>query len=275
MCQVLKVSKSGYYKWLTAKPSKRQLENIALAREIRNIHKNSKETYGSPRITEELRDKNYKASRPRVARIMKAEGISARPKKRYKVTTDSKHKFAIAENKLNRDFKPSEPGKAWVSDITYIKTREGWLYLTVVLDLSDRKVIGWALSNSMHTGKTTVPALRMAVRNRAVRPGLIFHSDRGVQYACTEFTNVLNAYHIEPSMSRKGDCWDNAVAESFFKTLKTECVYRHKFTGRKEAEIEIFEYIEIWYNRKRKHSALGYRTPTEMEQLLLNHQFAA
>jgi putative transposase len=191
------------------------------------------------------------------------------------VTTDSKHKFAVAENKLKRDFKPSEMGKAWVSDITYIKTQEGWLYLTTVLDLADRKVIGWALSNSMHASKTTVPALRMAVRNRTVTPGLIFHSDRGVQYACTEFTNVLKAYNIEQSMSRKGDCWDNAVAESFFKTLKTECVYRRKFANRKEAEIEIFEYIEVWYNRKRRHSALGYRTPAEMEQLLLNYQLAA
>jgi putative transposase len=147
--------------------------------------------------------------------------------------------------------------------------------LAAVLDLADRKVIGWALSNSMHACKTTLPALRMAVRNRAVRPGLIFHSDRVVQYACTEFTNVLSAYHIEASMCRKGDCWDNAVAESFFKTLKKECVYGYKFADRREAEIVLFEYIEVWYNRKIRHSALGFRTPAEMEQLWLNHQLAA
>jgi putative transposase len=180
MCEVLEVRKSDDYNWMKAKLSKRRLENKELAKQFRSIHENSKQTYGSPRITEELKALNYKASRPRVARTMIIKGISAKPMKRYKVTTDSRHKFAIAEYKLKRDFNSSEMGKALVSDITYIKTQEGWLYLTTVLDVADRKMIVCALSSSMHASKTTVPALRMAVRNRTVTPGLIFHSDSGV-----------------------------------------------------------------------------------------------
>jgi len=275
MCQVLKVSKGGYYKWVKATPSKRSLENKKLVKEIREIYKDSKGTYGSPRITAELVENNCNVSRPRVARIMKAEQIRAKRRKKYKVTTNSKHKFTVADNKLDRDFKPEELGKAWVSDITYIRTLEGWIYLTIVIDLADRQVVGWALSKDMHAHKTTIPALRMALRNRTVNPGLLFHSDRGVQYACTDFTNVLKANSIEQSMSRKGNCWDNAVAESFFKSLKVKCIYRRKFAPRKSVEIEVFEYIETWYNRKRKHSTLGYRTPVEFEQLLLNQKLVA
>jgi len=246
-----------------------------LVKEIREIYEDSKGTYGSPRITAELGAKNRKVSRPRVARIMRAEEIRAKRRKKYKVTTNSKHKFTVAENKLNRDFKPVELGKAWVSDITYIRTQQGWVYLTIIIDLADRQVVGWALSKDMHAHKTTIPALRMALKNRVVNSGLIFHSDRGVQYACTDFKNILKANSMDQSMSRKGNCWDNAVAESFFKTLKVECIYRRKFSTRKSAEIEVFEYIETWYNRKRRHSALGYKTPVEFEQLLLNQKLAA
>jgi transposase InsO family protein len=203
---------------------------------------------------------------------MKQAQLKAKSSKKFKPTTDSKHSYAVSENLLNRNFSAAKPGQVWVSDITYIRTLTGWLYLTVVLDLADRKVIGWALSQTLKAKATTVAALRMAIRNRPVIQELIFHSDRGVQYACDEFRKEFKAYPlIRQSMSRKGNCWDNAVAESFFKSLKTECVYGNKLINQQSAAIEIFQYIEIFYNRERMHSSLGYRTPTQMEQLL-NHQ---
>ncbi len=214
-------------------------------------------------------------SRPRVARLMQQAQLRAKRKRRFKVTTDSQHDYAVSENLLNRHFTATAIGQAWVSDITYIKTLTGWLYLTVVLDLADRKVIGWALSESMQAKDTTVAALKMAIGNRAVAKALIFHSDRGVQYACEEFRKELQAYpFIRQSMSRKADCWDNAVAESFFKTLKTEGMYGSRFENQKSAASAIFEFIEIWYNRERLHSTLGYRTPAQMEELL-NQQLVA
>lgn len=275
MCKVLGVSNSGYYRWISAEPSKRKLENKMLKEKICESYKGSKERYGSPRIAKELQAQGINVSRPRVARIMQKEGLQARKKRKFKVTTDSKHNFKIAENKLDRNFEPGQIAKAWVSDITYIATEEGWLYLTTVIDLGDRKVIGWSLSDSMATDNTVLPALRMAVMNRAVQPGLIFHSDRGVQYACTAFTNALRSHQMVQSMSGKGNCWDNAVAESFFKSMKVECVYNYKFKTREEAELVIFEYIEVWYNRQRRHSALGYLTPHEYGQLISNNNSAA
>jgi transposase InsO family protein len=178
-------------------------------------------------------------------------------RKKFVVTTDSKHNYPVVENKLNRDFQVTDIGEAWVSDITYIKTSEGWLYLTAIIDLGDRKVIGWSHSKSLKASDTTIPAWIMAVKNRPITGKLIFHSDRGVQYACNEFTHLLSRYKfVERSMSRKGDCWDNAVAESFFKTLKVECVYQNNYKTRKQAALSIFEYIETWYNMRRIHSAL-------------------
>jgi len=271
MCCVFKVSRSGYYAWLNRKPSKRADENNMLIKEIKQIHQQSRQTYGSPRITEELKSREYKVSRPRVARLMKKENIRSKIKKKYIVTTNSKHSFAVAPNILERNFSTDAPGKVWVSDITYIKTKQGWLYLTVVIDLFDRKIIGWALSSSMSTVDTTIPALKMALKNRSKSSLLIFHSDRGVQYACDEFKQLLKKENICQSMSRKGDCWDNAVAESFFKSLKTECVYHYCFESRSIAARCIFDYIEIWYNRKRRHSALGYKTPIEMENYFYNY----
>jgi transposase InsO family protein len=276
MCKVLKVSKSGYYKWLTSCPSKRYVENQVLMKQIREIHKSSKRTYGSPRITQELLDCRVKVSRPRVARLMQKDGIRSIVRKKYVVTTDSKHKFPIAKNLLDRDFKVGEIGRVWVSDITYIHTEQGWLYLTTVIDLGDRKVIGWSLSSSMKAIQTSIAAFRMAVNNRSISKKLIFHSDRGVQYACNEFTDLLKAYpKVRQSMSRKGNCWDNAVAESFFKTLKSEWTNWNKYQSVKQAALSVFEYIEGWYNVKRKHSALGYRSPAEFEKLLLNQKLAA
>jgi transposase InsO family protein len=194
---------------------------------------------------------------------MKKAQIKSVIHKKYRVcTTDSNHSYPVADNHLNRDFSPSSPGKAWVSDLSYIHTREGWLYLTVVMDLYDRKIIGWSLSESMKAVDTSIPAWKMAVKNRAIESNLLFHSDRGVQYACQGFTDELKAYpHILQSMSRKGNCWDNAVAESFFKTLKSEMVNQQEFQTRAMAKQALFEYIEIWYNRQRRHSALKNLSP--------------
>jgi putative transposase len=216
MCKAFKVSRSGYYGWLNSEPSKRALENQELLREISLIHEESKQTYGSPRISKALKEKKVHVSRPRVARLMKQADLRAKLVRRFKVTTDSKHSYPVSENLLNRNFSATATGQAWVSDITYIRTMTGWLYLTIVLDLADRKVIGWALSKTMTAKDTTVAALKMAVKNRPVIRPLIFHSDRGVQYACDEFRRELRAYPlISQSMSRRANCWDNAVAESF------------------------------------------------------------
>lgn len=276
MCRVLGVSRSGYYSWLKRKPSKRTLEEKELMKQIKEIHKNSKETYGSPRIREELKKSYVHVSRRRVARLMKKAGIYNKVKKRFKTTTDSKHKFPVAPNLLNRVFKVDELGKVWVSDITYIRTREGWLYLTVIIDLCDRKVIGWSISNTLKTSETVVPAWKMAIKNRPVNDYLIFHSDRGVQYACTEFKELLatNPFVMQ-SMSKKGDCWDNAVAESFFKTIKTEWIYRNIYFTKKQATVSVFEYIETWYNTQRSHSSLNYLSPEEFGEIINKQKLAA
>ena len=232
------------------------------------IHTESKATYGSPRMTMELKARGFKASRPRVARLMKQRNIRAVHAKKFVVTTDSNHKYPIVENKLDRNFTPDEKAIAWVSDITYIRTIQGWLYLTTVIDLYDRKVIGWALSSNLTAGSTTIPAWRMAVKNRPITRNLIFHSDRGIQYACTEFRELLETYeNVDRSMSRKGNCWDNAVAESFFKSLKVELIYRTRYGTKEDAAIAVFEWIETWYNKNRRHSALGNLTMKEFENL--------
>ena len=270
MCKVLKVSRSGYYYWLKRRPSRWDLENGRLIVKIPQIHQQSNQTYGSPRITMQLRDQQIKVSRPRVARLMKTAGIRSKIVKKFRVTTDSKHNYPIVENKLNRNFKVERTSQVWVSDITYIWTSQGWLYLTIIMDLADRKIIGWALSNSLKVDQTIIPAWRMAVINRPIDQDLVFHSDRGVQYSCSVFASLLETYQkVSRSMSRKGDCWDNAVAESFFKTIKSELIYHYKFGTWLQAKRAIFEYIEMWYNRKRKHSALGYLSPVEYELKLL------
>lgn len=270
MCEVLEVKRSGYYAWLKRPKSKWKIENEALIFEIRSIHHQSRQRYGSPRITAQLGREGGSASRPRVARLMKEAGIRAKTSKKYRQTTDSNHSEPIAPNHLNRQFKVAKLAKVWVSDITYIWTREGWVYLTVIMDLADRKIIGWALSQGMSVEETTLPAWQMACKNRPPVKGLIFHSDRGIQYAAQAFRDALAAQNICQSMSRKGNCWDNAVAESFFKTLKAEIGQQIKFTSRKKTKIILFEFIEIWYNRQRIHSSIGYRTPQEMEQILTN-----
>jgi transposase InsO family protein len=271
MCKLFKVSRSAFYDWCHYNPSIRDRENRMLLFEIQRIHEQSKASYGSPRITDELRSRGFKVSRPRVARLMKQSGIRAVHKKQFVVTTDSKHSYPVVENKLDRNFSAERAGEKWVSDITYIKTATGWLYLTIVLDLFDRKVIGWALSNDLTAKNTSVAAWKMALSNRFLVGPLLFHSDRGIQYACNDFVNLLDSYSgVERSMSRKGNCWDNAVAESFFKTLKVELIYQTRFTSREAAAIAVFEWIETWYNKNRRHMALGNRTIKEFENQFKN-----
>lgn len=266
MCEVFKVSRSSYYRWRKWKPSRRDNENCMLLFEIRRIHQKSKATYGSPRITRELQERGLKVSRPRVARLMKKAGIRAIRPKKFVATTDSRHKYPVVKNKLERNFTAERKGQVWVSDITYIKTRAGWLYLTAIIDLFDRKVVGWSISNGLKAEKTSVAAWRMAIKNRPPAEELVFHSDRGIQYACTSFTNVIKSCKgVERSMSRKGDCWDNAVAESFFKTIKTELIYRYRYERREAAAASVFEWIETWYNKNRRHSALDNLTIKEFE----------
>ena len=225
MCQVFKISKSRYYAWLKSAPSGQWKENEELLVRIMKIFEYSKRTYGSPRITKELHAEGKNVSRQRVARIMKAASIRARKPRKFTVTTDSKHDYPVAPNILNRNFKVNRKNEVWVSDITYVRTKSGWLYLTVIIDLFDRKVIGWSMSKGLRAAETIIPAWRMAVKNRPITQKLIFHSDRGVQYACETFTNILKSKElVVRSMSRKGNCWDNAVAESFFKSIKIECI---------------------------------------------------
>lgn len=268
MCKVLKVSRSGYYKWKHYRPSSRDHKNRLLLFEIRRIHQKSKATYGSPRITSELQANGFNTSRPRVARLMKMAGLKPVKRRKYVATTDSKHRYPIAENRLKRNFTAQRSAQVWVSDITYVKTKTGWLYLTVIIDLYDRKVVGWSISSSLKTEQTVIPAWKMAVGNRSITRQLIFHSDRGVQYACGEFTSLIKQFKsVQISMSRKADCWDNAVAESFFKTIKTELIYRYSFKDFNQAGIAIFEWIETWYNRHRRHSAIGYLSISEFEKI--------
>ena len=276
MCKLLKVSTSGFYYWLQHPESQRALKEEHLVAQIRQVHQQSKGRYGSPRISFELKEQGIQASRPRIARLMQKHQIQSIIRKKYRVnTTDSSHGFRVAENHLNRDFTAAIPGQKWVSDSTYIRTEDGWLYLTAVLDLADRKVVGWALSETMEAEATTVAAFQMALGNRPLSGDLLFHSDRGVQYACSAFREQLEGMPVQQSMSRKGNCWDNAVAESFFKTMKTEMVYHHKFTTRQQDRLAVFEYIEGFYNRKRRHSALGYLSPCQVLKELYQQKIAA
>jgi len=264
MCRVIGASRSGYYRWKRQPQGKRQKENEKILMEIRESHKNSRGAYGSPRITEDLQANGTKCSENRAARLMKNHGIVAKTAKKFKATTNSKHNLPVAENLLNQDFKAEKPNTVWASDITYVPTIEGWLYLAVILDLYSRQVVGWAMSDRL-TSDFVIKALYQAIGRRKPGAGCIFHSDRGVQYASSDFRDVLNRYGFIQSMSRKGNCYDNAVAESFFHTLKTEHVYDYRYETRAEAIQSIFEYIEMFYNRQRRHSALGYRCPVLFE----------
>jgi len=264
MCKVLKVSQSGYYAWKKRQPSRRQRENELLLGRIKEIWKQSRCTYGSPRITIELNEEGMRCGKNRIARIMRVNGIQAKMKRKYKVTTDSWHKYPIAQNLLKED--GSSLQKAWVSDITYIRTAEGWLYLAAVMKVRSRKIIGWSLKARL-TKDLVIEALNKAMRQERAYTGVIHHSDRGSQYASHEYQDFLKEHGIMPSMCGRGNCYDNAYIESFFHTLKTELISFERYDTRQEARLSIFEYIEVFYNRERRHSALGYRSPVEYERL--------
>lgn len=265
MSRVIGVSRSGYYKWLKISCSKEQ--TTKLDEEIKDVFEQSKRRYGSPRVCKELNKRRLdnKVSAATVARRMHVMKLVARPKRKYVHTTDSNHELKISPNLLNRKFAVEKVNTVWVSDITYILTDDGWRYLTVILDLADRAVIGWTLSQTMHAQCTVIEALKQAIQRRGMPSldSLMFHSDRGVQYACDDFRALLAHYRITQSMSRKGNCWDNAVAESFFKTIKTEELNRLKIIKANTLNSLVFKYIEGWYNTQRIHSALNGLTPWE------------
>jgi putative transposase len=263
LCDVLGVSRSGYYAWAKRPESARSLGDTALAGAIRNAHAASRGRYGSPRVHAELRAQGRQVGRKRVARLMRGMGLAARHRRRFRRTTDSRHGFAVAPNLLQRDFRAAAPDRVWLADITYVGTAEGWLYLAAVLDLFSRKIVGWAMAE--HLGHDlALAALDMAVASRRPAPGLVHHSDRGVQYAAHGYRRRLLAQGMLCSMSRKGDCWDNAPMESFFATLKGELVQQRDYLTRAEARADVFQYIEGFYNRRRRHSAIGYLTPEQM-----------
>jgi putative transposase len=264
MCRTLAVSPAGYYAWRDRPESRRSRQNRTLLSAIRELHHESRETYGSPSIWNALRKQGHGVGEHRVARLMRGAGIRAKTVKKWRATTQSSHRLPVAENTLNRQFTVEAPNRVWAGDITYVWTTEGWLYLAVLLDLYSRLVIGWAMGQRL-TGELAEQALTMALANRQPRAGLVHHSDRGSQYAATRYQQVLTMHGLTPSMSRRGNCWDNACVESFFGTLKRELVYHRHYATRNEATQDIFEYIEVFYNRKRRHSTLGYDSPAEYE----------
>ena len=266
MCRVLEVSPAGYYASRRRAPSARAIADERLLLNVRITHAESDGTYGAPRVQRELADQGIATSTKRVARLMRADGLAARRPRRGVRTTQSQHPHPIAPNLLDRQFDPNgvAMNQVWVSDITYVPTGEGWLYLAVVLDLASRRVVGWSLRDTLEA-EGALAALRMAVGQRRPPAGLIHHSDRGVQYACDAYQAALAQHGIRPSMSRKGDCWDNAVAESFFATLEFELIMRQRWATRADARRAIFRYIEGWYNLKRRHSTLGYVSPAIYE----------
>ena len=265
MCDALSVSPSGYYAWRSRPDSPRKIANRDLLADIRRVHAQHQERYGAPRVHAELRAEGQTVSRKRVERVMRQHGLRARAPRRYRVcTTDSKHSLPVAANLLDQNFVADQPNQVWLADITYIPTSEGWLYLAVILDLFTRKVVGWAMRDHMRA-ELTIAALTMAIQRQRPGAGLIHHSDRGSQYAAGDYRDILQAVAIIQSMSRKGNCWDNAPMESFFGTLKTELVHHREYPDRDTARRDLFAYIEGYYNRRRIHSAIGYITPQQAE----------
>lgn len=258
------VSRSGYYKWKRRSVSAAQEKRIRLLNRILELHAETHEVYGSPRIHQKLRREGFSVNRKTVEKLMRAHGICARQKKRFRSTTDSKHHLPIAPNVLDRNFKVEHLDEVWVSDITYVETTEGWLYVAVFIDLYSRMIVGWSMDDTM-TAELVLRAFRMGLLRQGRAP-IVAHSDRGCQYASESFRTELELHDCIQSMSRKGNCWDNAPAESFFHSLKTEHVYHHKFATRELAKQSLFEYLEIFYNKRRLHSTLDYLTPEEKVQ---------
>lgn len=268
MCKLLGVSTSGFYDWDGRDHAAKAAKQRRLVGKIVEIHETSKKRYGSPRVYRALRMADESVSKSKVERIMREYGIKAKAGRKYKATTDSKHSLPRARNLVERRFAPGEPNKIWCADITCIWTRQGWLYLAAIIDVGTRKIVGWAMDDNMRTD-LVMQALQMATAGHGMLRNLIFHSDQGGQFASEAFKAVLEKRGIKQSMSRKGDCWDNAVIESFFHSLKVECIYGETFKTRKQAELAVFEYIEIFYNRYRLHSSLGYVSPECYERRLL------
>jgi len=262
----MKVSRGGFYAWLVRPRSKRDEENAVLTAKIREVFAEGRHVYGARRIADRLAKQNIFISRRRIGRLMIAAGLTCKTKRKFKVTTDSNHNRPVAPNLLKRQFHVAAPNRYWVGDITYIPTKAGWLYLAVVIDLYSRQIVGWSMSNRMQA-KLVNDALLMAIWQRKPAKGLIWHTDRGCQYASDSHRRILSQHKIIQSMSRKGNCWDNAVAESFFHTLKTELTHHCEFKNQQEAKNVIFEYIEVFYNRIRTHSANNYTSPVEFEKI--------
>lgn len=265
LVEALDVSRSGYYAWKNRGPSAWEQSNAVLMEEIEVIYDKSRKTYGSPRVTKELQQRGYPCGENRVARLMRQEGLQGMQKKRYRPkTTDSNHDSPISPNLLRDVDEVTAANEVWVADITYIPTREGWLYLAAIMDRCTRRIVGWALSDHMRTDLVS-EALVRALEQQRPEEGLIHHSDRGSQYASAEYRNLLRTHRITGSMSRSGNCYDNAAMESFFGTLKTELLRGRSFSSKKEARVKIFDYIEIFYNRQRLHSSIGYKSPVCFE----------
>ncbi len=268
LCEVLGVSRSGYYAWRDRPPSARAARCEHLAEQIRQVHEEARSVYGSPRGHRELEARGVACCENTVAKLMRQHSIRSKAGRRFVVvTTDSRHDRPVAENVLAQEFYPDKPDTAWAADITYIPTAEGWLYLAAVIDLCSRKVVGWATADHLRA-ELPLEALRMALTHRRPAGELLHHRDRGVQYASDAYQSLLAKHGIEPSMSRKGNCWDNAVVESFFSTLKRELVHHERYADHEGARRSLFEYIEVFYNRRRRHSTLGYRSPAEFEARL-------
>ena len=268
MSKVLDVSRSGYYAWRNRKPSIREIANEKLLKEIKVIFKAKRSVYGSPRLTIELKKQGNNCSQGRVSRLMQKNEIVAKAAKKFKATTNSKHNNPVAPNLLNQNFKAKEKNLVWAGDITYIWTKEGWLYLAAILDVCTRKIVGWSMNKRMNK-ELVINALRSALIQNKVNAGIIFHSDRGSQYASNDYVKELKINGFRQSMSKKGDCYDNAIMETFFHTLKTELIFWRNYKTRAIAKSDIFEYIEVFYNRERMHSALNYCSPIEFEKLLI------
>ncbi len=269
MCEILEVSRAGFYAWRNRPESTHKREDKRLIELVKASFKESRDTYGYRRVYKDLRAQGERCSKHRIARLMRQNEIHPKTRRKFKMTTDSNHDKPIYDNLLRQQFNAAAPNQRWVSDITYISTVEGWLYLAVIMDLYSRRIVGWSMSHRMQES-LVIDAMRMALFRRRVKSSLLLHSDRGSQYASDNFQQLLREHGISCSMSRKGNCWDNAAMESFFHSLKTECVYHERLQTRDDAKKTIFDYIEVFYNQRRRHSFLNYLSPAEHEKLMCN-----
>jgi putative transposase len=274
MCRVLKISSSGYYDWCVRKPGPKHRHRDAIAQAATRSYFDSSRVYGYRKVHRDIVEQNIRCCPETLRRIMRSLGLFSRVKRKFVATTDSNHTLPVAQNILDRDFAADAPNRKWASDITYIATDEGWLYLAAVMDLYSRKIVGWSMSEHIDTGLVE-NALKMAVTQRRPQPGLLCHSDRGSQYASDSMQKLLGSHQIVCSMSRRGNCWDNACMESFFGSLKSEWVYGKRYATRDQARKDVFKYIEMFYNRQRRHATLGYVSPTAYEQRYKNNEIAA